>query len=147
MGRIVYGALKDVSISSDATQDIWNLLAGTNKRIILHGWELTSDSTTAVLMSLSLQRVTTAGTGGSAVTEQAADEDSGTIDSSMVTDAETPGTPDGVLMGHQWEQLGPVGHVFTPEMRPTSVDSQGFALVCNTADAMTVSGWVCWEEL
>ncbi|MBL4664248.1 MAG: hypothetical protein JKY22_12020 [Flavobacteriaceae bacterium] len=146
MGRIVYGALSGVSISSDATQDIWNLLAGTNKRISLHGWELTSAAVAAALCSVSLQRVTTAGTGGSAVTEQASDEDSGTIDSSMVTDVETPGTPDGVLMGYQWEQLGPVGHIWTPEMRPKSVDSQGFALVCNTAIAMTVSGWVCWEE-
>ena len=147
MGRLVYGALKDVSISSDATQDVWNLLAGTNKRIVLHGWELTSAAVAAALVSLSLQRVTTAGTGGTAVTEQAADEDAGTIDSSMLTDVETPGTPDGVLMGYQWEQLGPVGHVWTPEMRPVSVDSQGFALVANTAIAMTLSGWVCWEEL
>lgn len=147
MGRIVYGALKDVSIAADATQDIWNLLAGANKRIVLHGFELYSADTAAEIVSLSLQRVTTAGTGGTAVTEQAADEDSGTIDSSMVTDVETPGTPDGVLMGFQWEQLGPCGHVFTPEMRPVSVDGQGFALVCNTAVAMTVSGWVCWEEL
>lgn len=147
MGRIVYGALKDVSIASDATQDIWSLMAGTNKRIVLHGWELYSADIAAEICSLSLQRISAAGTGGSAVTEQAADEDAGTIDSTMLTDVETPGTPDGVLMGYQWEQLGPVGHIFTPEMRPVSVDSQGFALVCNTAVAMTVSGWVCWEEL
>lgn len=147
MGRIVYGALDNISISSDATQNIWNVLAATNKRIALHGWELTSADLVAELVRLSLQRVSTAGTGGTTVTEQAADEDGGTILSSMVTDAESPGTAQGVLMGYQWEQLGPVGHVFTPEMRPISEPSEGFALVCNTAVAMTVSGWVCWEEL
>ena len=145
--RIVYGALKDVSITSDATQDIWSLMAGSNTQIILHGFELYSADTAAEIVSLSLQRISAAGTGGSAVTEQAANEGLGTISATMLTDVETPGTPDGVLMGFQWEQLGPIGHVFTPEMRPISVLSQGFALVCNTAVAMTVSGWVCWEEI
>ena len=146
MGRIVYGAIVGATITSDATQDIWNLIGASGARTTLHGWELTSASLTAALVSLTLTRITTAGTGGSAITEERRDENDGAILGALVTDVEAPGTPSGNLMGYQWEQLGPVGHIFTPEMRPVAEVAEGFALVCNTAVAMTVSGWVCWEE-
>lgn len=148
MGRIVYGSLNGVSVTADATQDLWSVIAGSNKRIILHGFELYSADIASEIIALSLKRITAHGTGGSSITLQAADEDTGTIDSTANrTVVTTQGTPDGVLMGFQWEQLGPVGHVFTPEMRPVSVDGQGFALTWDTATAATVSGWLCWEEL
>ena len=147
MGTIFYGSFKSVAIGSDATQDLWNLLGASTHRTLLHGWELTSDTLTAELIALTLTRITSAGTGGSAVTEERRDENDGAIRAALVTDVETPGTPSGELMGYQWEQLGPVGHVFTPEMRPIAEVSEGFALVVSTAQAVTISGWVCWEEV
>lgn len=148
MGRIVYAQL-DITLSSDATQDIWNLIATSAIQIKLHGWELTSAAVTAALMDINLHRISSVGTGGSAVTEALADETGSPILGNMITDVEAPGTPisPGALMSYQWEQLGPVGHVWTPEMRPISKVSQGFALTCNTAIAATLSGWVCWEEM
>ena len=148
MGRIVYAQL-DITLSSDATQDIWNLLAASTNQIKLHGWELSSAAIAAALMDINLHRVSTAGTGGTVVTEALADETGSSITSALVTDVETPGTPiaAGDLMSYQWEQLGPVGHVFTPEMRPISKVSQGFAVTCNTAITATLSGWVAWEEI
>ena len=56
-------------------------------------------------------------------------------------------TDAGRFMGFQWEKLGPVGHIFTPKMAPICKAAEGFSLVQTTALAMTVSGFVCWEEL
>ena len=146
MGKIVYGALVNIAVASDATQDIWNLMGASGVRVTLHGWELTSDTLTAELVSLTLTRVSSGGTGGAGVTEQLRDSNDAALGGIFQTGVTTPGTPTGNLMGYQWEQLGPVGHIFTPEMRPVAELAAGFALVCNTATEMTVSGWVCWEE-
>ncbi len=114
----------------------------------LLGWELTSAAVAAALTTLTLGFVSTAGTGGSAVTEQHADDaKTTTILGALVTDVETPGTDAGRFMGFQWEQLGPVGHLFTPEMRPFAGLTDGFALSWRTATGATVSGHICWEEL
>ena len=148
MGRIVYGSLNAISVTADATQDIWSVVAATNKHIVLHGFELYSADTASEIIALSVKRITGHGTGGTSITVQAADEDSGTVTATANrTVITTQGTPDGVLMGFQWEQLGPVGHIFTPEMRPKSLAGDGFALTWDSATAATVSGWLCWEEI
>ncbi len=147
-GRIVYAPIVAASIGADATIDVWNLLGTSAIRIRLLGFELTSAAIAAALTTLTLGFVSTAGTGGSAVTEQHADDaKSTTILGALVTDVETPGTDAGRFMGWQWEQLGPVGHIWTPEMAPICAAAEGFSLVQTTAIAMTVSGFVCWEEI
>ncbi len=147
-GRIVYAPIAGASIGADATIDVWNLLGTSAIRIRLLGFELTSAAVAAALTTLTLGFVSTAGTGGSAVTEQHADDaKTTTILGALVTDVETPGTDAGRFMGWQWEQLGPVGHIWTPEMAPICAAAEGFSLVQTTAIAMTVSGFVCWEEI
>ncbi len=147
-GRIVYAPIVAAAIGADATIDVWNLMGTSAIRIRLLGFELTSAAIAAALTSLTLGFVSTAGTGGSAVTEQHSDDaKSTTILGALVTDVETPGTDAGRFMGFQWEQLGPVGHIWTPEMAPICVAAEGFSLVQTTAIAMTVSGFVCWEEI
>ncbi len=147
-GRIVYAPIVAAAIGADATIDVWNLLGTSAIRIRLLGFELTSAAVAAALTTLTLGFVSTAGTGGSAVTEQHADDaKTTTILGALVTDVETPGTDAGRFMGFQWEQLGPVGHIWTPEMAPICAAAEGFSLVQTTAIAMTVSGFVCWEEI
>ncbi len=147
-GRIVYAPISGASIGADATIDVWNLLGTSAIRIRLLGFELTSAAVAAALTTLTLGFVSTAGTGGSAVTEQHADDaKTTTLLGALVTDVETPGTDAGRFMGWQWEQLGPVGHIWTPEMAPICAAAEGFSLVQTTAIAMTVSGFVCWEEI
>lgn len=146
MGRMVIQQI-DVTLASDATQDIWSLMAASTNKIKLHGWELTSSATTASVLNINLHRISAVGSGGATVTEIKLDEDDGTITGSVRTEDTTPGTDSGGLMSYQWEQLGPVGHVFTPEMRPVIEVSQGIALTCNTAATPTLSGWICWEEI
>ena len=147
MGRIVYQQI-DVTLASDATQDIWSLMAPAGNKLTLHGWELTSSAVAAAIIDINLHFISAVGSGGAVATEVNADNgDDATIVGTVRTEDTTPGTPSGALMSYQWEQLGPVGHTFTPEMRPTIDVSTGIALTCNTAATPTLSGWICWEEI
>ena len=147
-GRIVYAPIAGASMGADATLDVWNVIGTSAIRIRLLGFEVTSDSIVAALTTLTLGFASTVGTGGSALTEQHADDaKTTTILGAAATDAETPGTDAGRIMGWQWEQLGPIGHIFTPEMAPISAAAEGFSLVQTTADAWVASGWICWEEI
>lgn len=148
MGRMVTAAFDSVAIDSDATQDLWALMAAATNKLILHGWEITSADTTAEIIACKLQRISATST-GTAVDEVKLDGDDGAITGIMLVESLTPGTPiaNSVLAGFQWEQLGPLGQVYTPEMRPVIEVSNGIALTCSTAAAITMSGWVCWEEI
>lgn len=147
MGRMVMAPLNSITIGSDATQDLWSLMAAATNKLILHGWEVSSDAIAATLLELTLLRLSAVGSVGAAVTEVKLDTDDGAITGSVRVGDTTPGTPGDVLAGFQWEQLGPVGMIYTPEMRPVIEVSTGIALVCNTADAFEMSGWICWEEI
>ncbi len=147
MGRIVYFSFEE-AIAADSTQDIWSVFAASSHKIKMHGWELTSAAVAAALMALDFHRISAVGSGGTPeTTEEWADEQQGSILANVRTEDTTVGTASGPLMAYQWEQLGPVGHVWTPEMRPTSLVSEGFALTCDTSIAATLSGWICWEEV
>jgi len=148
MGRVVYQELKGLSVPADATLDVWSLIASSTQKIKLLGFELTSSAITAGVIDCNLHRISAAGSGGSAsTTEELADEETTAVTGSVRTLDTTPGTDAGGLQAWQWEQLGPIGHVYTPEMAPVSKVSEGFALTWNTATSATVSGWICWEEL
>lgn len=147
MGRMVQAPLNSITIGADATQDLWSLMAAATNKLILHGWEISSDAVVATLLEVTLLRLSAVGSGGAAATEVLLDTDDGAITGSVRIGDTTPGTPGAVLAGYQWEQLGPLGMIYTPEMRPVIEVSTGIALVCNTADAFEMSGWVCWEEI
>ena len=147
MGRMVITPFRSVTIGADATQDLWSLMAAATNKIILHGWEISSDAIAATLLEATLLRLSAVGSVGAAVTEVKLDTDDGAITGSVRVGDTTPGTPGDVLAGFQWEQLGPLGIIYTPDMRPVIEVSTGIALVCNTADAFEMSGWICWEEV
>jgi len=144
---MVQAPINSITIGADATQDLWSLMAAATNKLVLHGWEITSDAIAATLLELTLLRLSAVGSGGATVTEDKNDEDDGAITGSVRVGDTTPGTPGNVRAGFQWEQLGPLGIIYTPEMRPVIEVSTGIALVCNTAAAFEMSGWVCWEEL
>lgn len=147
MGRMVQAPLNSVTITSDATQDLWSLMAAATNKVILHGWEITSDAIAATLLECTLLRLSAVGSIGTALTEVKLDTDDGAITASARVGDTTPGTPGDILAGYQWEQMGPLGQIYTPEMRPVIEVSTGIALVCNTAAAFELSGWICWEEI
>ena len=145
--KIVYCPFTDISITSDATQDLWSLMAGANNQIRLLDWEITSADLAAEIVSLTLKRITAVGSVGAAATEVLADENAAAITGSVRTGDTTPGTAGAILQSFQWEQLGPLGKIYVPETRPLIQESQGIALVCNTALTITMSGYVIWGEL
>jgi hypothetical protein len=149
MGRIVYRPLDNISVAADATQDLWSVLAATGSRIKLLGFELTSSATTATVIRLALHKISAQGTGGSSGGAELADEEMNTASTAVfrLQDTTTQGTSTGALVAYQWEQLGPIGHIYTPEMAPSSDLANGYSLQWLTATAATISGWVCWEEL
>ena len=146
-GRIVYASFVD-TIDSDATLDVWNLIGTSATHIRLLGWELTSNAVAATLTTLSMGHADDNGTGGTAAaaTTNADDKLAGTL-GVLITNVGTVGADGGRLMSYQWEQLGPIGHIFTPEMAPISAVSKGFSLQQTTAATWVASGWVCWEEI
>ncbi len=145
-GRIVYAPWTDV-ISSDATLDVWNLIGTSAIRIRLLGWEVTSNAVAATLTTFSLGFATDNGTGGTATTEQNADDGKAGLLGVLITDVGTMGADGGRIQNYQWEQLGSVGHIYTPETAPICAAGAGFALTQATAATWTGSGWVCWEEI
>lgn len=146
MGRMVQAPLNSLTVGSDATQDLWSLMAAASNKVVLHGWEISSDAIAATLLELTLHRIS-ATNSGAAVTEVKLDEDDGAITGIVLSVGTTISTSTAILAGYQWEQLGPLGMIYTPEMRPVIEVSQGIALICNTAAAFEMSGWICWEEL
>jgi len=147
MGRMVIAPLNSATIGSDATQDLWSVMAAATNKLVIHGWEISSDSIAAVLLECTLMRLSAVGSVGAVTTAVKLDEDDGAITGIARVGDTTPGTPGDIMAGFQWEQLGPLGMIYTPEMRPVIEVSTGIALVCNTADAFEMSGWICWEEI
>lgn len=137
-----------LSVPADSTVDVWSLFGTSAIRIRLHAFELTADDIAAELVTFILRRATTVGSVGSDPgTEEKLDEGSAALLATLRTLDTTEATGGGDIMGFQWEKLGPIGHVFTPEMRPISLVSEGFALTWRTATAAVVSGYVAWEEV
>jgi len=149
MGRIVYCPLNNLSVTNDPDQDIWELASPSTHRFRLHGWEVTSASEVAESIVLRLLYGTASGTGGAAAIEARADDDAGTIVGVVETLNTTPGTDGRVVKTYTWEQLGPLGMVYTPEMRLKMAPSDFIKLNLTTALGATTiwNGWLCWEEL
>lgn len=146
MGRMVICPL-DRTIGAEGTLDIWSLMAASSNKLILHGWEITSNAIAAAALDLKLRRITTVGSGGNAETEVKLDQDDGAITGAVRTDDTTEGTGVTELAAYQWEQLGPLGQIYTPEMRPVIEVSQGIALHLVTTTGFELAGWICWEEI
>jgi hypothetical protein len=140
----------NIAPTTDSTQDIWELINGSTKICVLHGFSLTTALTAAAVIRLELLRRSTTGAGGSAATEVALDEGNTIAATAAVnTLVTTQGTPGNVLKSWNWSQTGELLYLPTPELRPVVSASGRLALSLNTALAGTGDweGWVAWEEL
>jgi len=148
MGRMIVGAFSGISVTNDADQNIWAITAGSANKIKIHGFELYSASIVAEILKLELRRESTAAA-GTAVTEENLDEDDTAPTATMITLDISPGTPDGILAAYQWEQLGPLIFLPTPEIQPVVQEGGRIVLNLNSVLGATtlMSGHVYWEEL
>jgi len=151
IGRVYKVPFDALSVTNDADQDIFEMLPGSVRDIVLHGFSLTSSNTADERARLRLVRRSTTGTGGAGATEVPIHPgNTNTADCAVATLVTTPGTIGAILMGWQWSQQGELLYLPTPEMREVAVKSgDRLALNLQTAVAATRtwSGWVCWEEI
>lgn len=144
--RVYYAPIESVTFS--AAGDMWQIATNSSTSAVLLGWEITSSATAAEDLELKLVRFGTAGTGGTGMDENPADE-TNTV-TSGVTGLAANSTPGSTLTDLQfitWEQLGPVGFNYPPEMRISIKPSSQLGLVCSTTPtSFELSGWVCWGE-
>ena len=148
MGRMVICPFDGLSVTADATQDIWELTAGANDKLKLHGFELYSAAIAAEILDLRLVRYATSGSAGGTGTEVLLDQSDGSITAAVETLNTTPGGTPIILMGFQWEQLGPLIYLPIPEDRIVVQEAGIIALNLQTAPtAVAMSGHVIWEEI
>ena len=148
MGRIYYCPLPDLATGTDSDQDIFRLNAGASDKCILHGFEIYSSATAATALNLRLLRRTTDGTGGTGQTEVPADANSQAATAALTTLVTAPGTAGDIFAEYTWEQLGPLVYLPTPEMQIALDVSTRIALNLQTdPSSVTMTGWVCWEEI
>lgn len=96
-----------------------------------------------------LQRVTAAGSGGSAASENPLDAGDAAADAVVTTLNTTPGTTTTPLVSFYWSQLSPLQWLPTPEGRIVVPPSGIVVLNLATAVAATRSwsGLLQWEEI
>ena len=146
MSRVFYAPIESVTIT--ASGEYWQLATSATIKARLLGWEITSNAIAAEALELKLCRATTAGSGGTALDENPADPDSSAATVAGLAANSTPATTLTDMQFFAWEQLGPVGMVYTPEMAPIIDVSTAMVLVCTTTPTQyELSGWLCWEEL
>ncbi len=149
MGRIYIAPFVGLAVTTDSSQDIWEITAGSGNKVIIHGFELTSGSIAAEIVNLRLVRYTTSGSGGGTATGRPRSEDDSAVTAAVETLNTTPGGTPVELMGWQWEQLGPLVYLPTPETRIVVQESGILALNLQTTLGTTTnwSGHLVWEEI
>lgn len=157
MGQRVYKAtFENVTIS--AVQDIFSLKAGSANGVELHQIDLNAGGVAAPAeIRLRLKRLggggtITAGSGGSSLTGQAADEgdtkaSTATVRSNDTTQATMTGGANVTLGAWQWNVLLPFQYLAPPEDRDRCLAGSEFVLDIPGAPASTiVSGTIVWAE-
>ena len=149
MGNVIYAPITNQAIAADATCDWFSVIGTSAVKLRLLAFELTSAAIVAAAVKATLHHATSSGTGGTALVEQQADDSITTaiLGVARANDFTTQAGDGGMIAGYEWEQLGPLSRTWTPEMAPISAVTNGFAMTAVSAIAMTVSGFICWEEI
>lgn len=148
MGLLYTAAIDNVTFS--AAGDVIQLAAGSVRGCSIHSWELTSSAVSAEALRIYAAFATTAGSGGTGLSEVCtnATYSAVTADATAMVANSTAASTLSNLKGYQWEQLGPVGEVYTPEERPGMGVGDVFVVVLATAPGapIKISGTIKWEE-
>lgn len=150
MGRVYVCPYDNLSVTTDADQDIFELVMGATMSGIFLGFELYAGTTSDERVRLRLCRRSTTGSGGSAASENPKDPGNTVVAAAAVsTLVTTPGTIGAILEPFYWSQLSPLIYLPPPELRETIGVSGRICLNLQTAVASTRnwSGKLWWEEL
>jgi hypothetical protein len=150
VGRVYTVGFDGLTVTNDSSQDFWEMVNGAGVACVLLGFELYSATTSDERVKLTLLRRTTAGSSGSAATENPLDGgNTVTAACAVNTLVTTQGTAGAVLAGWQWSQLSPLIYLPTPEEQIVIPPSGRLALALGTAVAAsrTWSGSLRWMEV
>lgn len=148
-----YSAPMDNLAFTTAT-DVFEITAAAGARVRIHMMELgqhtdLGDAAEEVLR-IGLYRGATAGSTGTALTEQPyTDSNDGAATAAVVANRGTASTGGTLLQIITWNIRIPTQWIWTPEMRPIlEVSTVGtFRLLGAPTDSVSVSGTIVWEEL
>lgn len=150
MGRIYTGTFSGITVGT-AAQDVIQFATSASKRMVLHGFSITSQYQSDERAALQLVRCVTPGSAGTAIT--ANPEDGGNTIASQVTFTRNNTTQGGtrtVLKNWYWSQLGEFLYVPTPALRTVVYESNYLVIglvAASVAANRLWSGWATWEEL
>lgn len=158
MGRMYMTQVPAVAVT--AAQDFWEILAATAKPIRIHGWGLmqTTDLGDAQEEVLRVNEVrgvgtVTSGSGGTSPSVHPIDDSDAATAATVEANNTTrmvvgTGTLE-TLSERGWNIRIPLEVIYTPEMRPKIMpgDRWTLGLVAAPADSITVSQWICFEEI
>lgn len=122
-GLIYTASFSNVSVTN-AAQNIWEIIAGAGCSVLIHSIRLTVTPTITsgvaqdVRANLNLQRISTTGTGGTAVTPVAINaRNSVTAVTTFNRLVTTPGTAGNVLDSENVSIIVPFERIYTPDQR------------------------------
>lgn len=154
MSGNLYSALFDAKAVTAAI-DLFEMTATTRPFAVhaLRVWQTTDlgDANEEVLR-IGLYRASTAGSGGTAITEQQYVDDEDVANDTTVIEYATGGTSStsGELIDIiPWNIRIPLTEIWTPEMRPridSNSDPLSIRFVAAPADSITMGAVVVWEE-
>lgn len=155
MGRMYTGGFKAVAIT--AQQDLFEVLAGTGKPIVVHAWCLSQTTEVGDAMEEGLALVAnrgagvTSGTGGTAPTLVPLGVDDTAAGATLEVNNTTKITGGTIteLEWYSWNVRIPFMMIYTPEMRPLIKPADRWTLELETtpSDSITVSGTIWLEEI
>ena len=138
----------DLSSTFSGAAEFWSIMAGSNNPIKLHYVSLRSALLASGNHTWRLFRISGAGVGGFAQSEEPLDEKLQAATASVRLRDTTDSTDFARFWEKKWEHAGgEFYHEYTPAMRPVAKAGQGFALRVSTTLLVKVSCILCWEEL
>lgn len=149
MSRVFTAPLDAITVTTDADQDIIEMVGASGYPFALLSIELYSSLTTDERVRLRLVRRSTTGSGGTGLTEIKNDAGSAAPQTAVSTLVTTPGTIGDIGPCFYWSQLGPFIYRPTPE-EIIEVASGGrlcLNLQSAVASSRTWSGYVTWREV
>lgn len=148
MSRVFTAPLDAISVTTDADQDIIEMVGAAGYPFLLLAIQLSSSLVTEERVRLRLVRRTTTGSGGTGLTEIKNDGGSAAPQTAVSTLVTTPGTIGDIGPCFQWSQLGEL--IIRPTPKEIFEIASGGRLCLNLQSAVgstrTWSGWVTWEE-
>lgn len=146
MGRMYTAGGEFASFA--AADNVFDVRAPSTGAVIIHSFGLKPQTTTDAAFGVKTTVWDTAGTVGTAETEEPVDAGLTQAAGAVVSESPTSGTTESILRQYAVSTLAGLDVIYTPEERPIISNSKQFAVATLDAIATADLNWyVCWEEI